>query len=209
MGLVLSSLIQLNSGNTSLTIFDNTGDYSLLNQGGYGTPNPDTTDVTQATLTIDIQGYNSYAPVTVEITASFADLFTTGFTLSALEALNLPVFPDGWYKFTYSVVALGIEYSYVNTNAFWGEVQCCVRKAVLQLSTTITDVKKAEQVHYMSLLFDALTSSACCNNMDSFTVKLKELKKLCGGCGDSSFVNGSSGNSNYQPHNGCISGGCN
>jgi hypothetical protein len=206
MSLILSSLIQLNSGNTSLTMFDNTGDYSLLNPGGYGTPNPATSDVTKATLTIDIQGYNSYAPVTVDITANFADLFTTGYVLTAMSALNLPVFPDGWYKFTYSIIALGIEYNYINTNAFWGDVQCCVKKAVLQLSIPVTDVKKAEQVHYLALVFDSLTSSACCSNMDSFTSKLKELKKLCGGCGDSNYLNSTNTNGSYS--GGC-KGGCN
>lgn len=206
MALLLNNIIQLNSSNTSITMFDTTGDYSSLNLGGWGTPNPETTDVTEASLTISIQGYNSYAPVEVDITASFVDLFTVGgLNLTAQDALGVPTLPDGWYSFTYSVVALGIEYSYTSEQAFFGEVQCCVKQATSQLEIPESDIKKSEQIYYINLLFDGLTSSACCGNQTRYLKILKELKRICGGCGDSTYVNSTGSNTGYQT-GGC--GGC-
>jgi hypothetical protein len=55
----------------------------------------------------------------------------------------------------------------------------------LSVKTPVENIEKIHNVFYANWLFWTMTAAACCGNSSSFEEKLKELKQICGGCGDS------------------------
>jgi hypothetical protein len=177
---VLSASI--NSGCTAFTLLDITGSYDpVTNPTGYGAPNPATTDITAISLEVSC----NYLAVseTIDLTAYLADLLGSGYSLTASALLNTGVYPDGYYEFTYTVTALGVDYVYIVRTSVQGTVECCVRRESLNQKYPICDYKDVQKAAIMFFLFASLNYAACCDNEDRFNEVLTELQTYCSGNG--------------------------
>ena len=195
LGIILN-LVQ-NTGCGSLVITDGTGIYDVvLNPTGWGVPNPIVADVTAAKVIIT----NTYTvqAVEVDIFAQFADMFTTGITLTSLAVIGSALWPDGYYEIEYVVTTGGTEYSYTHSFGMQCQVECCVRRAALLQKFPICNFKDVERANVMVYLFSDLILAGCCGNVEQYNTILGELQKYCTG-------NGSLG-TNQLTNSGC---GCN
>ena len=200
MALEIKSTITEGSGCSSFTIFDTTGNYHAFNNpGGWGSPNPETTDVTSVILEVGLVGYTSTA-ISYDITSSFADLFTSdGLDITSTQIFNTDTFQDGSYYIKYTVVVNGLTYySYYNYEAFMCGIKCCVRKMSLNLKLPVENYKNVEDTYLANILLQTAEWAGCCGNSDNVAEIIEYLRLLCAGCGSAQIASyvSTSGSSN-------------
>ena len=186
MALNLKSTVTEASDCTSFVLIDTTGTYDVsTTPGGWGTPNPATTDVTAVYVDVTLMGYSAEA-TTLDITASFADLFTSsGLTITSTELFSAGTFVDGYYQIVYRVVTASASYTYYNYTSFLCSVKCCVRKDAVNIKTPVGNFQEVEETHLKFMLLQASAWASCCGNADNAATLIEYLKLLCAGCGES------------------------
>jgi hypothetical protein len=166
----------------SLIFTETTGAYSdPSNTGGWGTPNPATTDVTSDELVVLLPDDTS--------TYSF-DLLAEGFptTDSTVEfeitAADLGYgtgsLPDGMYTFTRTTIATTTYVTQV-TKLFYCNTQCCVHQKLAAITDTECgcDDKKTKDALLAFTYLQALKDAAKCGNTSRFTKILKITTRMC------------------------------
>jgi len=167
----------------SLTIKDITGFYDVtLNETGWGTPNINKSDLTEATLTIvtPTQTYEENVLETIQDSVfSTYDIFT--YTSDSLT--------DGIYKFTLKLITEDNEYEVSITHFVYCNVECCVdklgSKLAIQSCDPCKDTDKLDEFILADSLLTAISSD--CISENDFKCLLKQLQKICSssdcGCG--------------------------
>lgn len=189
--LVLDIDICTESTCLSCTFSEGTGAYSATtNTTGWGSPNPETSDATAATLTVTMpDGTTTY---------SF-NLLTEGFPTTdntvGFEILGSDLgygtnaqIDDGKYTFTYTVVTPSQTYTTSKTKLFYCQTKCCVDRLLAQAANDIDctcnseNLKKANEADD---LLQVLIQAAKCGDVTRFTKIQELLDKYCNGidCG--------------------------
>lgn len=106
MALQLKFAINLGNDCKSFDFVQNTGSYSVSNTTGWGTPNPATSDVATAVLSIEnLTTSTVYDDLTVTVSSTVGN--ETTFTTEDLEIDGVSIgdvlLPDGQYCFTFTV----------------------------------------------------------------------------------------------------------
>lgn len=182
MSIVLSYDICQPSGCTTLTFKDTTGAYSVSNTTGYGSPNEDISgataelivtlaDGTSNTLDITSNGFPT-VDTTKELTINSSDI---GYDVD--EEIE-----DQIISFTYRVTTTTPTVFVQNiTQAFYCQVDCCVKSMFIDLDITCNDCIKAagESRQEAWILLQGLKYSANSANVTVFNAALAELQKIC------------------------------
>lgn len=158
---------------------DITGVYHATNNtGGWGTPNLQGSDITEATLTIvfpsgDDEEHDllSQIPSTVSGDIDFNVLEDT--------------YEDGIYTFTYTVTNGTISATKVLKRLFLCNTQCCVDNMWAKIPEYIVTKDEKfmknyiEQVNYAQGLLNGLSAAGGCLNEDAVEAILDKIDRLC------------------------------
>ncbi len=165
---------------TSFVLTDETGSYSALtNPGGFGTPNPNVSDI--LTCTVDIT-----LPDGTILTGLSCILPSLG-TETEFDSTDLGLsgdLPEGVYKLNYMMTDTnGYFYTIQKSTLFYCSTQCCLDKAIadIELNTECTDcnTKKIDTVDMINTLLLAAVYAAECNKPKKAQKLLDNAKFIC------------------------------
>jgi hypothetical protein len=182
MSIKLDFSICQNSDCKSIKFSETTCSYSSNNTGGWGSPNEEVTDATEATLQIQIPGVVGLVNI---------DLYSLGYPTNISNSLtltsnnlglgvNYPL-PDGIYIFTYSVTTSNDIYTITKYILLDCQVRCCVSKMLAEIPDKDCDC--ANETSKKALLaytyLEALTNAARCGNITKANNILNLLRMIC------------------------------
>ena len=185
MSVILSFELCEGSTCNTLKFSETTGAYSLTNLNGWGVETETIASATSATLTITAPG-STTASTPIDLFAlspSFPTITTTqeySIPMTSLGLASTASMTDGVWYFLYTVVANGITFKQTVTQAFYCQVECCVKSMFKDLDYDCDCSKeglvKADKAW---LMLQGLKYSANSGNKDSFNKDLALLQKIC------------------------------
>lgn len=194
----MSLTLQLNVNQTddgkSLVFFDLTGAYTSINTGGWGTPNPATTDSLTATATISL--------LTDPDTLTFGPTYTASLYNQMPNSSGVPVyasaqtfglgtgavFADGVYKITYLVTGIsgGNAFSATTTGYFaiTPQVDCCYKKIADEFATCTCNCDETEdKLTQIARQHGLMERAEDCGDVAGMFYYIQYLQNLCATCG--------------------------
>lgn len=189
--LTLKYSVTLTPDGTTLKFVETTDEYSASNTGGYGSVNPDTSDVTDVALEIVNQG-EEYA---------FDDSDLTGFpdddasevvsiTSDMLGGDTGDQIPDGilTITFTYTGTYLSVVFT-TETVIYKGiatAVECCYDKLIASVTAGTCNCESQEEAYKNVVLLrstiDAFYNAASCNETERAEELLSQAQQICEDC---------------------------
>lgn len=174
-----------------ITAPDLTGQYSSLNQGGFGTPNIAVSDVTTATISVAKRGSDGVFSDNVIIDV-FPDLPSdSGLSFDITTELYPDGFGDGIYRFIYTITGVSNSTPFTYSSTIYRPITCSIDSCWSELSLMMvtcptTELKdKHERVSTMMRALKA--SSTDCGNLGNTQTIIDEITNLCNqavcGCG--------------------------
>lgn len=181
--------------NTDITTFDTTGVYGVTNLSGYGTPNPEVGDMTDAAVVFHLTDTTTYLPnddnlatfdssTTPPAFPTLPNTTNIGFTVTG-EDLGYGVdakIPDGVLQADYTVTGGGNVYAYSKFILIDATVRCCLSKLALTDGCNCGAGKTKFERGWAAL--DAAHASMECNDITSAAKNLSRAISICGGCGN-------------------------
>jgi len=181
MALVPKISVSFANDCSELVVTDTTKAYNAsTNTGGWGAPNADTTDVTEAYIVIG----NGSEESRYDVISELINPVTDSFELTTIA----DTYGDGEYTVTYNVYVGDTLYKCSIKIFAMCEVRCCINKMWLTYienlggescdcgcssDIKLNDVLKAEA------LYKSLTRAAGCLNAATRDKILSQLKKIC------------------------------
>jgi len=173
-----------------ITLYDTTGIYNVsTNPGGYGDPpaNPDYTDVTAATLELQLMGSDGtfttvYGPTSVVSGTPPLQTFPTD---DITNSINIAEdLDDGYYKAIYVVTASAVDYTATEYYTFYSDARCCFKKKALAVENCPCncDDKKMALIEAHIALLAIETAAADENSVDVYNA-IAYMAKICKDCG--------------------------
>lgn len=195
---------------TMLNFWDSTGNYDpSTNLTGYGTPNIESSAVTEATISFKFDQINNAMLMTltvvnnvvtagtfldalgntIDITDSLADYNISVFPFPQSSPIELPpdlfqvsptTYEDQYVNIIYTITD-GVD-SY-QSNQFWllnANACCCLSKGWLRWADGGCDIRKVTDVQNA---VDGLNAQNAIGNIQAARLTLDRIKKLCCDCG--------------------------
>jgi hypothetical protein len=162
---------------------ETTGAYNATsNLTGWGAPNDTLASATSAELQITLASGNIYTIDLLATTYFPTDDTTFEYALanSDFGYTDDSKIDDQIIDFKYTVVANGTTYTQNIKQAFYCQVQCCVKSMVADIDVEC-DCAKDKMDNYLKakVLLDGLIYNANCGNVIYFNNILTQLQKLC------------------------------
>lgn len=203
MSLTLRTTACESTGCSAFKVYDTTGLYSAENltgwqaEAGDASGNPKISEVTAATVSFEIPGYDDTVTIDVYPTLPNTDDLPVTITVediavSTSDNISLTTLPDGQYIITYAVAGTytaGGDFTFSTQFAayFICGVACCVnRLAVEYVDAGACNCKGKKGEKFQNAWFElkALELAACCGNITAANLALVNLQALCeGNCG--------------------------
>jgi len=173
---VISACLENNC--TELKVSDITGVYNdTTNTGGWGTPNFEGSDVTEAFLYITYP--NTTTTQTIDVTAQIPDTITGDLDFTNISPDDsYTKFPDGKYEIKYSVSDGADTYTYCLSVVFYCQINCAANQLFVQVPNNLDDEAFMDNVTLVRNLLAGLEASACCIDTDSLNTIIEKLKGL-------------------------------
>jgi len=164
MGLKLKAKACFLNKCTSLSLTDITGEHdAAANPGGWGTPNVDVGDVTEATIKII---HPDGTEQEMDVSSQVPSVYNGNFYYTYIVPASSGSFSDGLYEIHYTVVADDTTYEYVCYLASLCSVWCCYQdhlKKLPQVMCEQCDYEKYYQdMQYMGTMLKALLYAEWC-----------------------------------------------
>lgn len=193
MSLALKFSLNETDDRTQIVVKDKTGAYNVnTNTGGYGAPNPATSDILTSTITLSLRGSDgTYTPApipTASVFPTLPNLIDTPAYLTAFAFGYGPdvhaVFADGIYKAVFTETFLGGSASAEKCFVLKEGICCCYRKAELRIAEAACACDGINSKDRdIALYFRLLKAADCCANPDEVQNYINILTRLCVGCG--------------------------
>ncbi len=163
---------------TILKIIDDTGVYNAsTNTGGWGTPNAQGSDITEATISYKI-GDGDY--VDVDITTNIPDTVVGDFVAAEI---TLDGYEDGYMTILYTLTTADATYTKKYIKIFTCNSRCCIDAMwsdISEICDCNCDIEeKISDALMAEGLLRAVKSAASCNVSTGVTSMLAKIKKLC------------------------------
>lgn len=190
-GLVLNTETTPNKNGTG-TFIETTLTYSGTNTHGWGTPNPEIADATEASLTIYLPNTTTLLPDST--TSVVIDLLTEDFpntdytpyiiTNEILGGDADTRIPDGIYQFDYLVYVNDTDaYTHSSYVLFDSNVNCCIANLAETVDATKCGCgKAASKFEKASLALTAARFAMDCPNITNAAKNLRAAIEICDGC---------------------------
>jgi hypothetical protein len=195
MGLEISTIVTLGTACDEVMLLDSTGIYDItLNPTGWGTPNPATSDITAAVLTVTEE--SSGAIYTYDFTTDVADYLSGGLTITSLVLFGIATAPDGYYTYLVTLTVSGTDYEYSSPQAFFCKGKCCMLKQLANIKFPLVEDQKAfADLEEMFIEFFGMYWASCCGNADRFVTLINAFNEKCNSCGTPGVISSSSSGS--------------
>jgi hypothetical protein len=168
-----------------LAIFDCTGEYvATLNETGFGTPNPELTDVTSSSLDITFPDGTVYTYDTTTILPDVSGQWQY-LTYTDITGQTEGSFVDGHYQFVYTVNTATETFTFEAHKLFYNNVCCCISNKYADFSFPVCDPCEGEpaadlcELNLMWGMLQALQAQACLGLTDRFNNTLGILQTYC------------------------------
>jgi len=189
MALFLNFNIKESDNARELSFTETTGTYNAsTNPGGWGAPNPVTTDVT-ATATLSILPPSITTPIVIDL---FPSSFPTTDTAQTLvirsQDLGLGtdiILPDGLWEMTYTVIdtVANPDVTYTNDQTIFvsGQARCCVYGLLASADISCCDCDGSDLARALEAFtyYRAALACAACGNTDKFAEALAIVDNYC------------------------------
>lgn len=168
----------------SIRFTDETGRYTSSNVSGYGTPNPELSDFTSATVEVTAPDGNNYTvnvfPTLPANDCTFYKIYNTDLGLGSTDSI-----PDGLYYFNYTIegptyIETATRYVMLDCN-----VECCVNKLAAKVETCGCDSKSLQAFSDAWDMLMAMRNAMACGKTSQASEILTYLQGICNktGCG--------------------------
>jgi hypothetical protein len=188
MALALTFGIALSSDGETLTISETTGTYNGARLGGWGSPNPATTDATTATITISLRAsdgtYGTETTVNVfDDTTPLPSSIGGSTTITATQAGYDDTYADGIYKIVYTVTgtsgATPFSTSVTRYDVLRNSIAVAYQEKTAAYSACSCNCSELkENLECMALMMRLLKSAECCGKLDEIQLYLDKLTAL-------------------------------
>lgn len=186
MAVDLNFTIYGTNGCTELRFNDSTCSYSIVNTGGWGSPNELLSSVTDWSISIYPPDSSTYLPSLNLVTFSnpsglpSEDCDSISLSLDTLYGTGSTSVIDGIYEISYAVTTNTTSYIKVKRIAVYCSVECCIHRMALKLKEgCCCDNEFVKNYILAETLLDALKVNAECGNETKFISLLKKLQKIC------------------------------
>ncbi len=178
----------ITEGCTVMTVSDVTGLYdSNTNISGWGTPNPNKSSITSATIEITAPGQTISTGFDVTSTVVSSSSSVESFSLYSLSPsdINLSsVFISGVYEIKYTVVTTEDSYVSYSKIVVTCQEQCCIDKmwAALATKTLCCDCDEFQEFKKVLLasdLLQLLNEAGSCMNLEVVNSTLGRIQRIC------------------------------
>lgn len=170
---------------------DGTDTYNALNLGGFGSPNPEISDVTAATVILTLSDGTVTDAIDVYDTLPNLNDILFEYTNEDAGLDAATPFPDGITSWEYSVtLSDGTEITNNGYQVVLCQLECCQKRlGSADLSCSKSKMKKFIEV---SDYITKIKFSAACGNTTAVTTLLEKAQRLCAGtsCSCSSSSSG-------------------
>lgn len=186
MALALKFGIELSSDGATLTVIDRTGIYSGTNLGGFGSPNPATTDATTATFKIAKRNSDGTFgdDVSVNVYSTFPSSISGEFDIDADDGVDADTYEDAIYRFTYTVISTSsgtpFSVSTVRYDTLRNSIAFCYQEKSLKIADcncSCSDIE--ESFKCFSLYYRLLLAAECEGDLNKIQKYLDKLTELC------------------------------
>lgn len=178
----LDITLTLKDNALQLAIFDCTGEYVLnLNDSGFGTPNPELTDVTSSSLEVTFPDGTVYTYDTTTILPDVSGQWQY-LTYTDITGQTEGAFVDGYYLFNYTVNTATETFTFEAHKLFYNNICCEISNAYANFSFPICDPCNGDQAADLCELNTAwgmlqgLKAQACLGLIDKFNNTLGILQ---------------------------------
>lgn len=164
-----------------LLFVDETGNYSTTNLGGWGMLNKAEKQDVEASIVVITAPDN---------TSTTVDLYPLPYqfpqTNSTAYYISPTAFEDGIYKFVFTILVDGDEYSYTTYYLSTCNIDCCMTKFAGKINPSCScNDKMLQKWADMQSYYNAMLYSFDCGNYNETTNLLNKLTAMCSknGCG--------------------------
>lgn len=202
--MTLELKINITSNNQGGFIFrENTGQYSVTNLTGWGSPNEILANVTSVTLEVFLPDPSTYLPTSNSVVFDAGDNFNVDFPTSDYtkqfdidgEMLGGAVgsnVPDGVYEFFYEVIVDqgGGEFATYTVSEYAvmiDDVMCCISKLSVDAIEAWCGCgcdKKTSRFESGMLMIEAAKYAIFCGNITAAAAAISNAVSVCNGCSD-------------------------
>ena len=186
MALSLKFSINLSSDGVTLTVTDKTSAYSGINQGGYGTPNPATTDATSATFKIAKR--NSDGTFATEVSTSVYSTLPSSsggeIEIEAEDGIDEDTYTDGIYRMIYTVAGSSGGTPFSSSVTQYKVLRNSIANCYQEKSVAVSDCNCAcadieSSFKCFSLYMRLLRGTEQCGNLNEIQSYLDKLTEMC------------------------------
>lgn len=166
-----------------LSIEDLTGTYdSTYNTGGYGTPNPELSDVNDALLTVTLPDGTVKSNLSlISVNIPNTDGTLAYITNSDLGLGTLPL-PNGIYSFKFDIIVGSDTYTDIVTILVDCQAQCCVDKLFAKVELSTCDCCQNDKLAFAETAqgwLDAANHAFNCSKPNLAIKLLKKVEQIC------------------------------
>jgi len=187
--MALELKINVTSNKDSFTFFETTCAYdAVTNDTGWGTPNPETTDATSATLYITQPG-NTTVTDTIDLSTYFPVDDGTGikyFQTQLEDFTGNGVIQDGIWTFEYEVFVTegeeSVEYTTTCKFLFDANIRCCLSKRASRIDITSCNSAYDEETYHLKMLHESAVAAFCKQEYEKAERIIEYLKTKCDCC---------------------------
>jgi hypothetical protein len=198
--MALELKINVTSNNQGGFIFrEDTGQYSVTNLTGWGSPNPTLASVVDVTLEVFLPDSSTYLPTSNSVVLDSGDNLNVDFPTSdytkqfditgqMLGGSAGSDVPDGVYEFLYTVtVSPDTEYSISKYAVMIDGVMCCISKLSVDAIEAWCGCgcdKKTSRFESGMLMIEAAKYAVFCGNITATAAAISNAVSVCNGCSD-------------------------
>lgn len=163
-----------------LNVFDETGAYSSSNQGGWGLPNIQISDVVSAVVNVYFPSQDNFIPK--DVSMALPNIDGIGFQLTA-SMFNKTDFPPGVYRFdlvyttSTEVISSSIRFYH------YRPLECCISQKKMKLQISDVSSSSAIEVLELEALLENSIWAACSGNIYNAQEISEYISSKCDCCG--------------------------
>lgn len=195
MALDVNADFQVDNVTGTVAVVDLTMPVSSTNTGGYGAPNIEIADVTDAAVAITLPDTTTFMPTGSEVIfdgasspAAFPTLPNTSYAPFVVDGEMVgeaagDKMPDGVYKFGYQVTDGTNTYSSTKYVLIDSTVRCCLSALAQNVDVNKCKCGKSDSFSEGWYMLEVAQAAMECQNITVAAKALVRAKELCNGCG--------------------------
>jgi len=190
MSILLKYKVTLSDNGESVNVKDNTGQYSILNTGGWGAPNVLVGSALTAAIKISKRNTDGTfgAETQVDVYPTLPSDAGVSVDIAATDAGQGDSFPDGVYRFVYAVTgteaAVPFNYTITQYKSFHSSINCCYQKLAVKVANCSCNCQDLDdKFKEMTIQLAILCRAEGKGDLNAVQKEIDFITKMCTKCG--------------------------